>query len=37
MFPTHPSDVITLSETDRSRLQTFVHRGQESARRRTRA
>src|SRR5215469_9328178 len=37
MCPTHPSDVITLSETDRSRLQTFVHRGQESARRRTRA
>ena len=37
MLPTHPSDVITLSEIDRSRLQTFVHRGQESARRRTRA
>jgi transposase len=37
MCPTHPSDVITLSEIDRSRLQTFVHRGQESARRRTRA
>jgi transposase len=37
MFPIHPSDVIRLSETDRSRLQTFVHRGQESARRRTRA
>ena len=34
---THPNDVLTLSETDRSRLQTFVHRGQESARRRTRA
>jgi transposase len=37
MLLTHPSDVITLSETDRSRLQTFVHLGQESARRRTRA
>lgn len=37
MCPTYPSDVIALSETDRSRLQTFVHRGQETARRRTRA
>lgn len=37
MFPTHPSDDITLSEIDRSRLQTFVYCGQESARRRTRA
>jgi transposase len=36
-YPTHPSDVITLSETARSRLQTFVHREQERARRRTRA
>src|SRR5260221_8693736 len=30
-------DQITLSETDRSRLQTFVHTGQASARARTRA
>ena len=37
MFPTHPSEVIALSEIDRSRLQTFVHCGQERARRRTRA
>jgi transposase len=31
------SDQIVLSETDRSRLQTFVHSGHESARARTRA
>src|SRR5690242_17630043 len=31
------SDRIVLSETDRSRLQTFVHAGHESARARTRA
>jgi transposase len=31
------SDQIVLSETDRSRLQTFVHSGQQSARARTRA
>jgi transposase len=31
------SDQIVLSETDRSRLQTFVHLGHESARARTRA
>src|SRR5215471_15150461 len=30
-------DRIVLSETDRSRLQTFVHSGQQSARARTRA
>jgi Winged helix-turn helix len=30
------SDQIVLSETDRSRLQTFVHIGHESARARTR-
>jgi transposase len=35
-FPTHPSDVITLSETDRSRLYMFIHTGQQSARARTR-
>jgi len=33
----HTSDQIVLSETDRSRLQTFVHSGQQSARARTRA
>lgn len=32
-----PTDQIVLSETDRSRLQTFVHSGQQSARARTRA
>jgi hypothetical protein len=31
------SDQIVLCETDRSRLQTFVHMGYESARARTRA
>jgi transposase len=31
------SDQIVLSDTDRSRLQTFVHAGHESARARTRA
>ena len=36
MFPAHPSDVITLSETDRSRLCMFIHTGQQSARARTR-
>lgn len=34
-FAAPPS--VTLSETDHSRLQTFVHRGQASARTRTRA
>jgi transposase len=33
----HSGDQIVLSETDRSRLQTFVHLGRESARARTRA
>src|SRR5262249_29351702 len=33
----YTSDQIALSETDRSRLQTFVHCGHESARARTRA
>lgn len=37
MLPTHPSDVLTLSETDRSRLHTFLHTGYASARARTRA
>src|SRR5215470_5594602 len=37
MLPTHPNDVNTLSETDRSRLQTHIHRGHASARTRTRA
>ena len=32
-----PSDQIVLSEVDRSRVQTFVHLGHESARARTRA
>ena len=33
----HSSDQLVLSGTDRSRLQTFVHSGHESARARTRA
>jgi len=36
-FVVPSSDQIVLSETDRSRLQTFIHTGQESARARTRA
>jgi hypothetical protein len=36
--PSEPSPThITLSETDRSRLQTFIHSGHASARARTRA
>jgi Winged helix-turn helix len=35
--PVHPSDQITLSETDRSRLHTCIHIGRTSARCRTRA
>ncbi len=35
--PVTTSDQIVLSELDRSRLQTFVHLGRESARARTRA
>jgi transposase len=37
MLATTSTAEITLSETDRSRLQTFVHRGQTSARIQTRA
>jgi hypothetical protein len=35
--PAGSSDQITLSETDRSHLYTFIHTGQQSARARTRA
>ena len=35
--PVTSSDLIVLTELDRSRLQTFVHAGHESARARTRA
>jgi transposase len=37
MAPVRSSDEIALSETDRSRLHTFLHCGQESARARARA
>jgi transposase len=37
MIPVRSSDEIVLSEIDRSRLSTFLHSGQQSARARTRA